>query len=275
MHTNPEVLALVALGERDAATSEDLDHIAHCASCEQELSELGHLSQVGRTISDHFTLETPSPAVWNRIRDQLGFTSEFSSDLVPPPADDAETTHRAAATPASPATRRPLVAVPPPTDAPDSPPERIDRSNPARRRVLSLALAAALALLVGVGGTLAWQQLRSGAETVISAAQLNALPDWSGATGEATLEEDADGRRWLVVSMSTTRPVDGLQQVWLMNQDASSMVPVGYLNQDGSRLPVPAKVDVDRLPVVDVSDEPPDGPVTHSGNSIVRGTLDV
>ena len=83
MHTNPEVLALVALGEQEAASSEDLDHIAHCPSCERELSELGHLSQVSRTISDHFTLETPSPAVWNRIRDQLGFGSKTTEVNVP------------------------------------------------------------------------------------------------------------------------------------------------------------------------------------------------
>ena len=206
MHTNPEVLALVALGERDAATSEDLDHIAHCASCEQELSELGHLSQVGRTISDHFTLETPSPAVWNRIRDQLGFSSEFSSDLVPPPAGDAETTHRAAATPASPATRRTpgrrtasggrpgLTAgahrPPQPGTTPGAQPRPGRRPGPAGRRRRHARLAAAAV------------RRRDGDLR----RPLNALPDWSGATGEATLEEDADGRRWLVVSMSTTRP---------------------------------------------------------------------
>ena len=94
MHTDPEVLALVALGERDAATPEELDHIAHCDSCGRDVDELEHLTPVGRTISDHFTLETPSPEVWNRIRDQLGFQDEFSSELVPPPADDPGTSRR-------------------------------------------------------------------------------------------------------------------------------------------------------------------------------------
>jgi hypothetical protein len=84
MHTDPEILALVALGEREAATPTDLDHIAHCTACERELAELGHLSQVGRTISDHVTLETPDPLVWDRIRAQLGFSDNFTSDLVPP-----------------------------------------------------------------------------------------------------------------------------------------------------------------------------------------------
>ena len=263
MHTNPEVLALVALGERDAASAEELDHIARCAACGQEVTDLGHLSQVGRTISDHFTLETPSPEVWDRIRAQLGFDADFSSDLLPPT--------EASALP-------PLTLVRTTDPEPTSGPERQDRAEQprlARRRVLSLALAAVLALLAGVGGTLAWQQLRPGAETVISAVPLNALPAWSGAGGEATLEQDADGRRWLVVKITTGRPVDGVQQVWLMNRDASAMTPVGLMARDDERFPVPNGIDVSRYPVVDVSDEEPGGAPTHSGNSIVRGTLAV
>lgn len=265
MHTNPEVLALVALGERDAASAEELAHIARCATCGQEVSDLGHLSQVGRTISDHFTLETPSPQVWDRIRAQLGFDADFSSDLVPP---------------STPSSAPALSTYPPLTvvrTAEDEPPpaERLDEPRPDRRRVLSLGLAAGLALLAGIGGTLAWQQLRPPAETVISAVPLNALPAWTGARGEATLEQDADGRRWLVVTMTTSRPVDGVQQVWLMSRDASAMTPVGLMAHDDERFPVPNGIDVSRYPVVDISDEEPGGAPTHSGNSIVRGTLAV
>jgi hypothetical protein len=279
MHTNPEVLALVALGERDAATSEDLDHIAHCVSCGREVSELGHLSQVSRTISDHFTLETPSPAVWNRIRDQLGFGSEFSSDLVPPPVVDAGTGGRASAAAESPVSpvspvRRPLAAVPTPTDEPATAPERIDRPTPGRRRVLSLALAAGLALLAGIGGTLAWQQLAS-TDTVISSAPLQALPDWSGATGEVTLEEDATGGKYLVITMVTPRPVDGIQQVWLADSTATKMTPIGPLSQAGQRFPLPKDLDVSRFPLVDISVQQPGGDPAHSGDSIARGTLPV
>jgi hypothetical protein len=261
MHTDPEVLALVALGERDAATPEELDHIAHCDACGRDVDELGHLTSVGRTISDHFTLETPSPEVWNRIRAQLGFHDDFSSQLVPPPAGTQSPTD---------------LADPSPTVAGEAP--TIDLSNSARRRkrrMLSLALAAALVLLAGVGGALVWQRLWQGGETVVSAVQLNALPDWAGATGEAQLEQDADGKRWLVVTMATPRPVDGLREVWLLKRDATAMVSVGTMGESPDRLPVPDTVDVQEFPVVDVSDEPPDGVPTHSGDSIVRGTLDV
>ncbi|HEU5485737.1 MAG TPA: anti-sigma factor [Microlunatus sp.] len=259
MHTDPEVLALVALGERDAATPEDLDHIAHCATCGREVDELGHLTSVGRTISDHFTLETPSPEVWDRIRAQLGFSDEFSSELVPPPA----------------------VSPTPSTDVTATVPETggrpaIDDSRPRkhRRRIVSLALAAALVLLAAVGGAVVWQQLRP-SETVVSAVPLNALPPWAGSTGEATLEQDADGKRWLVVSMATPRPVDGQREVWLLKRDATDMVSIGNMAESPDRLPVPESVDVSEFPVVDVSDEPADGNPKHSGNSIVRGTLDV
>jgi hypothetical protein len=260
MHTDPEVLALVALGERDAATPEELDHIAHCDSCGRDVDELEHLTSVGRTISDHFTLETPSPEVWNRIRVQLGFQDDFSSELVPPPVPH----HRAASSPATPS---PVIAAPPPDHA-----ERAAQPR-RRRRIVSLALAAVLALLAGVGGTLAWQQLRPFSETVLASTALDALPDWTGATGKATLEEDAAGRKVLVVTMVTPRPVDGIQQVWLIDRDVAGMIPVGQLTAPVQRFPLAADVDVSRFPVVDISVEAPDGDAQHSGDSIVRGTL--
>lgn len=258
MHTNPEVLALVALGERDAASAEELDHISRCSTCGQEVSDLGHLSQVGRTISDHFTLETPSPQVWDRIRAQLGFDADFSSDLLP----------------SSGSSYPPLTVVRTPDERPTAP-ERLDAPSPGRRRVLSLGLAAGLALLAGVGGTLAWQRVASTPDTVISSAPLQALPAWSGATGEATLEQDADGTKILVVTMETPRPVDGIQQVWLADTTATSMTPIGPLSQPEQRFVLPKDLDVNRFPLVDISVQQPGGNPQHSGNSIVRGTLPV
>ena len=53
------------------------------------------------------------------------------------------------------------------------------------------------------------------------------------------------------------------------------MVSIGNMANSPDRLPVPESVDVHEFPVVDVSDEPADGNPKHSGDSIVRGTLDV
>jgi hypothetical protein len=271
MHTNPEVLALVALGERDAASAEELDHIARCAACGQEVTDLGHLSQVGRTISDHFTLETPSPEVWDRIRAQLGFDPEFSSDLVPAP-DLVPPDDLSSLTPLTPT--RPLSVVRSTGDDEVPGPERLDQPRPNRRRVLSLALAAVLALLAGIGGTLAWQHYAD-KDTVVSSAPLQALPAWSGAQGTATLEEDAAGNKVLVISMVTPRPVDGIQQVWLADATATDMTPIGPLSQPAQRFPLPKDLDVSRFPVIDISVQQPGGDPAHSGNSIVRGTLPV
>jgi hypothetical protein len=275
MHTDPEVLALVALGERGSATAEDLDHIAHCAACGREVDELGHLAGVGRTVSDHFTLETPSPEVWNRIRANLGFDDAFSSPLLPaatdPPVTDPPVTDPPAATTGSPGAGAALHVVPDPPGGGVEP----TRGSGSRRRILSLALAAVLALIVGIGGTLAWQRLREPREAVVAATPLAALPAWSGSTGEALLEQDSDGRRWLVVTVDPSRPVNGQQQVWLLKPDVTSMVHIGLLARTEQRFLLPPGVNVSQFPVVDVSDEPPTPNGAHSGNSIVRGTLPV
>jgi hypothetical protein len=132
-----------------------------------------------------------------------------------------------------------------------------------------------LALLAGVGGTLAWQQLRPPSETVIATAPLQALPDWSGATGQATLEQGSAGQQVLVVSMITPRPVDGMQTVWLIDRDESTMTQLGFLTAPVERFTLPPSFDIERFPVVDISVEQPDGDLGHSGHSIVRGTLDI
>lgn len=269
MHTDPDVLALLALGEREAATTKDLDHIAHCENCGREVAQLGQLTHVGRTISDHFTLESPSPQVWDRIRAQLGFRDDFSSGLVPPLADASPPIVPVLSS-ADAATARPVV-----DRTAGSRRERAAAPPRRKRRVVSLALAAVLALLAGIGGTLAWQQLQPLTDTVVASTPLDAFPDWTGAVGQARLETDATGRQVLEVSMATPRPVDGIQQIWLINPEESSMLPLGWLTAPIERFTLPADLDISRYPVVDISVEPPDGNIAHSGNSIVRGTLDI
>jgi hypothetical protein len=50
------------------------------------------------------------------------------------------------------------------------------------------------------------------------------------------------------------------------------MVSLGPVRSDG-RYEIPAAVDVSAFPIVDVSIEPADGVPTHSGRSVLRGTL--
>ena len=76
--------------------------------------------------------------------------------------------------------------------------------------------------------------------------------------------------------MVTPRPVDGIQQVWLIDRSVQKMYNIGPLTEPMKRFELPRNLDVAEFPIVDVSEEPAnDGDVAHSGNSIVRGTLDV
>ena len=64
--------------------------------------------------------------------------------------------------------------------------------------------------------------------------------------------------------------------MWLINRAIDEMTGLGYLTDGRGEFAIPQTVDPRQFPVVDVSEEPPnDSDVRHSGNSIVRGTLNV
>jgi anti-sigma-K factor RskA len=71
-----------------------------------------------------------------------------------------------------------------------------------------------------------------------------------------------------------TSGADGFREVWLIDSEVRGMVSLGPLEGGTGQFVIPAGVDVGQFPIVDVSLEPVDGVPTHSGNSIVRGTLD-
>lgn len=251
MHTSPEVLALLALGE-PAADPSDTDHLRDCPQCRAEIDALSRLTRLGRSASAEDTLEVPSERVWEAIQRGLGLSEVTTRPINGTPLRNAGV---------------------PPVSAPEQ------RDSPVRaarsRRVLNLVLAAALALVAGIGLGLGIDRLRQPQETVIGEAQLTGLPQWAGSTGQARVEVDSRGNRQLVVQISTDRPVDGNQQVWLINPGITGMQAMGFLNADGTgRWPIPPGLELSQFPIVDVSDEPPnDVNSAHSGNSIVRGQL--
>ena len=165
--------------------------------------------------------------------------------------------------------------------ASDSPPltgsERSHRHRGAakRGRWIPLVAAAAAAVVVVVGGIAITTGLQQGPSVeVLAAAELDALPDWEGATGEAVVEVSDDGERNVVVTMATDGDVDGYREVWLISEDLSALVSIGVLEGEDGRFVIPEGIDLEDYPLVDVSDEPLDGNPDHSGNSIVRGTLE-
>ena len=51
------------------------------------------------------------------------------------------------------------------------------------------------------------------------------------------------------------------------------MVPIGILSGARGEFTIPAGLDLGQYPVVDISAEPLDGDPTHSGTSLLRGTI--
>lgn len=99
MHADPELLSLLALGE-DVGTEEERAHAQTCPECSAELAQLQRVAILGRSAKAETTMITPSPAVWARIRDELGFDLALEPPTLAQSADapasgaEASTTRR-------------------------------------------------------------------------------------------------------------------------------------------------------------------------------------
>ncbi|GIG36708.1 anti-sigma factor [Cellulomonas pakistanensis] len=252
-HIDPDAVALAALGE--PLDAQERAHLAGCADCAREVASLAAVAAVARDGSGDAPVSPPA-GVWDRVRDELGL------------ADDVLPDGSAGAGPRA-------VAAGPGPGAPAAVPA--GPATPARpvaplRRGRWLAAAAAGLVVGGVAGGLAvGAALRPPAETVVAEGRLDALPGWS-ASGDAAVEEDAAGRRTLVVRVADA-DADGFREVWLLDAGATRLVSLGVLDGDEGRFALPPGLDLAEFPVVDVSAEAFDGDPAHSGDSIVRGEL--
>ena len=68
-HVDPEVLALVALGEPVAAA--DRAHLEACGTCADEVASLAAVVALGRSAPDSAGLVAPPARVWDRISAEL------------------------------------------------------------------------------------------------------------------------------------------------------------------------------------------------------------
>ncbi len=255
-HIEPDELAVLAL---DGAEPDDAvrAHLDSCAACRDEYDALERTVAVGRggaaveRAGD--AAEVPSSSVWAGIHAELGLAPDLAAD----PLGERSEAAAAAEVP------RPIV----------------DLAS-RRRAWWPVALAAAAGgILAGVGIGVAIAGLGEGptapapTSAVLASAELAAFPGWDGATGHATVEEDADGSRAIVVDLDVAVPANEVREVWLIRADASGLVSLGLLEGDSGRFPVPEGIDLAEYPLVDVSAEPIDGDPAHSGDSIVRGEL--
>lgn len=69
-HCEPDVIALLALGETEGFDSE-LEHVAACARCQAERDQLASVVRTGRSITADDAPTSPPDAVWQSITAQL------------------------------------------------------------------------------------------------------------------------------------------------------------------------------------------------------------
>ena len=152
------------------------------------------------------------------------------------------------------------------------------RDRAPGRRWRTAAVAAATALVVGLGGGFLLRGVLTPGPSTDRATQLNALPGWPGAGGTAAVKDGPGGQRTLVISVAVpaSEPVDGTFEVWMSDSKAEDMLPMGTMTGGSARFPIPEGVDLKTHPLVDVSLEPPgDTDSHHSDVSVVRGRLPV
>lgn len=255
-HIDDETLALCALGEDVLGPAEHV-HLEDCTDCARTVRSLTRVVD-GARDTEHPDMVPPRPEVWSRIHTELGLT-EAPAVLAPTPASgpapDAEegADQTGAAEPAHP-----------------------DELASCRRlrAWVPVLVAACAALVLGVAGGVLWERSAlQPEETTIASAVLDPLPDWAGVSGEAMVQESADGSRQVVVSVDGPAPEGTYREVWLLTPDASGLVSLGALEGAEGRFAVPEGLDLADYPVVDVSEEHFDGDPAHSGDSVVRGEL--
>jgi hypothetical protein len=195
-------------------------------------------------------LQAPPPDVWEAIEAALA---------EPDPADE----------------RVPLAAVDSPPGAPPATSfaaasaDRRDASGRARWVVSAVGIAA-LVILLALG---AWLLSGSGSDTIIGRTELEALDDPGAVVGDARVV-DVDGELRLQINTEALDPGDdGYLEVWVIDPDITELVSLGPVRPDGT-YDLPAGLDPERFPIVDISREPLNGDPTHSGDSLVQGQLE-
>jgi Anti-sigma-K factor rskA len=239
-HTDPEILALRALGET-AGTADDAEHAGTCAHCRSELARLTEVVQLARHDGPEEPLETPPPQVWDRIAAAVG------TDL----------NGYGTAAPAANGTSAPAAGRSP------------------RRLAAGLAGLAA-GLIIGIGGTAGVAQLtKAPATRVVAQIELRPLPEfpqWQYATGTAVMRATASQQVMVVTLRAPERP--GFYEVWLLARNGVSMISLGDLNADHTgTFVIPPGVDLRNYSRIDISLQPFTGSTQHSKTSVVRGSL--
>lgn len=241
-HLDPEQLALLALGE-PVASERERAHLDQCRACAAEIADLAHAAGVARSTVADAELESPPADVWARMHDELGLPERLRADPLRPAEQTAG-------------------------EPPSAP-------RPQRRTAARWWVLAAVTVLVVTVGVSTWTAISAALRPVtVATATLDPFPDHPDAIGTAEVDEDRDGARTLTVSLDGEVGSEDYREVWLIRNDGKALISLGVLDAATGAFAIPANVDLDEYDLVDISFEPVDGDPAHSGNSIVRGTLD-
>lgn len=193
------------------------------------------------TDSDHVN-EAPPASVWDSISAEL--SNEAVADVIPIGAST-----------------RPDVA---------KPANVTDLSSRRGPRLLAAAAILVIAAL-GIAGLVRSQP----DEFLVASVDIvnDDLPVADDAFGSARLIS-VDGDLQLEIDVEGLEADSGYLELWIINGDVTDMHSLGEIDGDG-RFDLPDDVDPANFPIVDISFEERDGVETHSGNSVLRGVLDV
>ncbi|WP_030487371.1 anti-sigma factor [Micromonospora chokoriensis] len=258
-HLDHDRLVFLALGESEADNGERT-HLGTCARCRTELSTLQQVVGLGTETQDLAGLPDPPQHVWQGIEAQVRAASAGSTRTE---------------------ARRPRVPGQAPGTAVESTVTRLDPTRRSRRgrgwsRWVATAATAAAAAAVGVLGTVSVLRPDDPTPTpttpvVVASAPLAAYGSTPpAATGDARVLQDGQ----LHLHVANLPSVPGYYEVWLINPTTMKMFSVGTLGGGpDALLPLPPNVDLKSYSVVDVSAEQYDNNTSHSGDSLLRGTL--
>ena len=240
-HLDPEVIALLALGETPGTGDDFITaqrHLGSCTECRSEVGSFSDIASAARKVTSADVLVAAPNSVWSRITDEL----EGPAPSLPATAQPT-----------------PLLAM--------SPPRRSSQW-------VSVAAAACVGLVVGSGVMYAAtsSQRSTVAPTIVAEAALAPLAG-SQASGRVEVVSTSNGAQVLVDVSGLARP-DGFYEVWLLDRKGEKLIALGVLDgSDKGTFAMPPGVAMSDYPVVDVSLEPSDGNPGHSHHSLVRGTL--
>ena len=263
-HTDPERLALIALGEPGA----DDGHAAGCPQCQEELRQLTSVVAVARSTPEPVQLEAPPADLWSRIAAEAGVSEAHGTNRSGEihelrgvggvqVFDGAGDSGGAAGVDSD----RVVGGV---------------RRRPTRGRVwLAAALIVAAAVGAGIWGGV--QALTSPRTTVVGQVALKPLaefPQWSTASGTAVMATGPRGQQVTVTLDAPDRA--GFYEVWLLARDGRSMISLGDLGSGHTgTFEMPPGVDLSNYSRLDVSLQSYNGSPQHAKASVVRGALPV